>query len=81
MAGPTLESRLQANGCGIPVAAFQDQLAELMERLHPAWTVDELLLHPTEALTYCVEARQLTGFPDVPDDLILRCLIARRKNP
>lgn len=78
---PTLESRLETAGCDQPIAEFQDRIAELHTATHPSWSVDELLLHPRDALAYCDEVRRMSGFQGLPDDLILRCLIARRKHP
>jgi hypothetical protein len=45
------------------------------------WTVDELLLHPREALNFCDQVRRRYGYFDVPDDIILRSIMQRRKNP
>jgi hypothetical protein len=45
------------------------------------WTVDELLLHPREALHFCDEFRRSNGYFQLPDDVILRSLMTRRKNP
>lgn len=77
----TLEERLQANGCALPIADFQDLLVDLLVDMHGSWSVDELLLHPSDALAYCAAARRKASSSGLPDDLVLRCLIARRKNP
>ncbi len=77
----SLEDRLHANGCGMPLAGFQEMLAETLGEMYRSWSVDELLLHPREELDYCSAIRRRSGFHDLPDDLILRCLLARRKNP
>lgn len=45
------------------------------------WTIDELLLHPREAALFCDQVRRKHGFHDVPDDIILRSIMTRRKNP
>lgn len=45
------------------------------------WTIDELLLHPREALHFCDEVRRMHGYFDLPDDIILRTILTRRKNP
>jgi hypothetical protein len=42
-------------------------------------TVDELLLHPQEALWFCGEIRRRYHYFDLPDDIILRALIGERK--
>jgi hypothetical protein len=44
-----------------------------------AWTIDELCLHPREAARFCDDARRKHGFYDVPDDIILRSIMNRRK--
>lgn len=45
------------------------------------WTIDELLLHPREAMRFCDTFRAKFFYHDLPDDLILRMIITRRKNP
>ena len=45
------------------------------------WTIDELLLHPREAAMFCDDIRRKHGFFDLPDDIILRSILNRRKNP
>lgn len=81
MARPSLEERLQSNGCGLPIGEFVDQLVEVLTQNYRTWSVDELVLHPDEAKNFCNVARRESGFQDLPDDLILRCLMNRRKNP
>lgn len=76
-----LEDRLAANSCEMPLEKVQDVLVDLMADQYSAWSVDELLLHPREASQYCDLARRRLDSPGLPDDLILRCLINRRKNP
>jgi hypothetical protein len=44
-------------------------------------TVDELLLHPREALHFCDEVRAKHGYFSLPDDIILRSVMQRRKSP
>jgi len=43
------------------------------------WTIDELLLHPREATHFCDEVRRKHQFFDLPDDIILRCIMTARK--
>jgi zona occludens toxin (predicted ATPase) len=61
---------------------FTDRMVELFAvKYRDHWTVDELLLHPREAALFCDDARRsIMGF-DVPDDVILRVILGRRKNP
>lgn len=58
--------------------AIVDQFAETYR---DACTIDELLLHPSEALRFCSDVRRRHGWFDVPDDIILRVVMTRRKNP
>lgn len=43
------------------------------------WTIDELVLHPREAAHFCDEIRRKHRFFDLPDDIILRCIMTARK--
>jgi len=45
------------------------------------WCIDELLLHPREAVRFCYKVRHQRGDYDVSDDVILREILTRRKNP
>jgi len=45
------------------------------------WTIDEPLLHPREAIRFCDDIRHRHGWYDMPNDLILRVMMSRRKNP
>lgn len=45
------------------------------------WSIDELLLHPRKAVRFCDEVRHQRGYYNVPDDVILRLILTRRKNP
>jgi len=44
-------------------------------------TLDELLLHPKDAFNFCESVRAMHGFRDLPDNVILRSVMIRRKNP
>jgi hypothetical protein len=59
---------------------FVDLLADMMAQLYPAFTIDELLVRPREALRFCDAARQRLDCYDLPDDVILRALLNRRKS-
>ena len=69
-------------GVDMDAASFKDRMAELFTTKYRGhWTVDELLLHPREAALFCDDARRsIMGF-DVPDDVILRVILGRRKKP
>ena len=43
------------------------------------WSLDELLLHPREALVFCDQIKRRLGAYDLPDDIILRAIMNRRK--
>lgn len=44
-------------------------------------SVDELLLRPRAALNFCDIVRATHGYFDLPDDIILRSVMRRRKRP
>lgn len=78
----SLESMLRDCGCDQAVSDFQDLLEELHKKHFPNWTVDEMLLHPEEAQFLCKDVRTKSPtYSDIPDDLILRALMHRRKQP
>jgi hypothetical protein len=61
---------------------FTDRMVELFAvKYCDHWSVDELLLHPREAALFCDDARRSLMAFDVPDDVILRVILGRRKNP
>lgn len=64
----------------------RQDLSDLMvsnfaEVYRDSWTIDELLLHPREAVRFCDDVRRKHGYFDLPDDIILRSILNRRKNP
>jgi len=60
--------------------AFTDQMCEDFSQQYSSWSFDELLLHPREALRFCDEVRHQHAYYDVPDDIILRAILNRRKH-
>lgn len=69
-------------GIDLTLDAFTDQMVEqLAARYRGQITIDELLLHPREALLFCDQVRQSLGYFLLPDDVILRPIMTRRKNP
>jgi hypothetical protein len=44
-------------------------------------SIDELLLRPRTAINFCDMIRGKHGWHDLPDDIILRVIMRRRKNP
>ena len=61
---------------------FIDQMVDdFAEAYRDGWTIDELCLHPREATRFCDDVRHRHGYFDLPDDIILRSIMQRRKNP
>lgn len=44
-------------------------------------TIDEVCLRPKVAMHFCDSVRQKHRFFDLPDDIMLRCIMNRRKAP
>ena len=62
--------------------AFMDLMVDDFNRaFQDTLTIDELCLRPRSALAFCEEVRTRHGFFDVPDDVILRSIMTRRKRP
>ncbi len=60
---------------GVPLRRkqFVDQMAEeFTETYRGTLTVDELVLHPREAMRFCDEVRRKYHYFDLPDDIVLR---------
>lgn len=69
-------------GINMEKAAFVDLMAdEFNETYRGQLTVDELLLRPRAAMHFCETVRHKHGWYDLPDDIILRTVMQRRKNP
>ena len=61
--------------------AFTDRVTEEFAALYrDRLSVDELLLHPSEAMHFCDLVRRKYAYYGVPDNVILRVMIARRKS-
>jgi len=82
MARSALEEKLREHGCEVPIVQFQDLLQVTFPEHFPNWTIDEMLLHPSEAISFCDDIRgRQKDFSTLPDELILRSLLGRRKHP
>lgn len=82
MSRSPLERELKENGCEVPIGEFQDYLQEAFQGDFQNLSVDGLLLIPKEAILFCDRIRKLNDeYATLSDTLILRCLMARRKNP
>jgi hypothetical protein len=69
-------------GVNMGKSEFVDLMAEEFNAfIRGAMSLDELLLRPRQALAFCDEVRRKHTFFDVPDDIILRSVMQRRKNP
>lgn len=73
-----LADELKSYGCDIDPDEFRDLTAEMLHNMHRAWTDEELLYHPYDALRYCAAIRARSQ-DSLPDDLILRTLVNTRK--
>jgi hypothetical protein len=59
---------------------FDDRICDAFNATYRGqWTIDEMLLHPAEAMRFCSDVRRSMNAYDVPDDIILRVILARRK--
>jgi len=77
-------SKIDLTQFGITIDAdtFIDSIVDSFnDMVRGQHTVDELLLHPREAINFCNTVRRKHHYPDVPDDVILRFLMRRRKSP
>jgi hypothetical protein len=69
-------------GVNLDRKTFDDQMVDEFNCIYRGgWTIDELLLHPTEAARFCGDVRRKFGYWDLPDDIILRVIMNARKNP
>jgi len=72
------------NDYGIPMnkEEFTDQMVdEFGQYTRGQLSFDEMLLRPRTALHFCDTVRQRHGYYDLPDDIILRVIMTRRKSP
>ena len=69
-------------GVDIDKDDFLDRIVELFsEYTRGTISLDEMLLRPDMSKQFCNDVRTRTGYFDVPDDIILRSVMMRRKNP
>jgi hypothetical protein len=73
------QDELRAVGYDLPRDEFYDLVDGLRRVLYPEWTQDELVCHPREAVQFCDAVRGKAKAP-VPDHLILKALMNRRKH-
>ena len=74
-----LADELALYGSGADPEAFREVLQELHAIMHPAWTSEQLLYRPADALRFCEAVRARCG-PGLPDEAILRRLTNLRKH-
>lgn len=61
---------------------FQDEMVnQFNDFIRGEMSLDEMLLRPDLAKSFCMSVRGRLGYHDVPDDIILRSIMSRRKNP
>ena len=69
-------------GVNLDKEEFIDQMVDdFNSTYHAQTTIDELLPHPRDAMRFCDDVRHKHGYFDLPDDIILRVVLQRRKNP
>lgn len=69
-------------GIALTKVDFDEQMSRAFaERLGNRRSLDELLLHPREAIEFCDHVRARFGYFQLPDHVILRSLMTRRKSP
>ena len=71
----------QDYGIDMEAADFMDLMAErFSDYTRGQASLDDMLLHPTEASIFCKSVRSCTGFKDLPDSVILKSVMIRRKS-
>jgi hypothetical protein len=78
--GVSYEALLQTSGCELPVDEVQARLMDAFRRGYRAWTVDDLLCHPRDAIRFCDRIREATECHDLPNGLILKILVGMREH-
>jgi hypothetical protein len=72
---------LKEFGIDLPHAEFVDRMVdEFNSTYRGQWSIDELCLHPREALRFCDDTRRKFSYFDLPDDIILRSIMNARKH-
>ncbi|MSR56703.1 MAG: hypothetical protein EXS05_03400 [Planctomycetaceae bacterium] len=72
----------QEFGIDMQKNAFMDQMVDEFDTtFRNELTIDELLLHSRSALRFCDDVRSKFHYFDLPEDIILRSIMTRRKNP
>jgi hypothetical protein len=56
-------------------------VSEFADHMRGTMTIDEMLLRPRSSLFFCEKIRAKYAWHDLPDDIILRVILNRRKNP
>ena len=70
------------HGVDLDNRAFTDLMVdEFNTHTRGEVSIDEFLLHPREALRFCDQTRWKHNFLYLPDDIILRSILNRRKRP
>ncbi len=73
-----LDKELELYGVSMEPKRFKELLGDLHINMHRAWTEEQLLYHPQDAIIFCHAVRHRCG-PGLPDEMILRALNNLRK--
>ena len=69
-------------GVDMDKAEFIDAMVDDFNTyFHGSISVDELLLHPSDAIAFVADVRRKHGWFSLPEDIILRSILQRRKKP
>jgi hypothetical protein len=69
-------------GVDLPKSEFVDMIVgDFNNFVKCQISLDEFLLHPEMALEFCHSLKRNRGWYSVPNDILLRSIMARRKNP
>jgi transcriptional regulator with XRE-family HTH domain len=75
-----LETELEEAGCKLTPEGFRELLEDRKATTSPAWTIDELVCNPKDAMGFCDVIRTETGCQNLSDSLILRTLMNVRRS-
>ena len=67
-------------GIAMSLRSLKQLLGDLFDAYPGSSTIDELLVHPLEGIEFCRLVRKSTGYYMLPDHVILKVLVNRRKN-
>ena len=74
-----LEDELKACGCTLDAEEFRELISDTFNDMYRAWTDENLLCWPREALRFCGMVRHRARASDMTDFLICSTLLNIRK--